>query len=57
MEDNRVGIAESTREDIHALLGCGFARLVYATDSAQSAYEEIALLSLRKRGSGEVEGK
>ena len=45
-EDNRVGIAESTREDIHALLGCELALLVYATDSAQSAYGEIALLSL-----------
>ena len=45
-EDNRVGIAESTREDIHALLGCELALLVYATDSAQSAYGEIAPLSL-----------
>jgi hypothetical protein len=56
IEDNRVGIAEFTREDIHALFGSGLASLVYATDSAQSAYEEIALLSLGKRGSGKSRG-
>ena len=44
MEDNRVGIAESTREDIHAFFGCGLAWLVYATDSTQSAYQEITQL-------------
>ena len=46
-----MGIAESTREDIHALLEADLP--VYTTDSAQGDYERA--VPSRKRGSEEVE--
>ena len=50
IEDSRVGIAESTREDIHTLLEADLP--VYTTDSAQGDYERaVPLEEAKKQGS------